>query len=63
MEAGAATGLHAEEPLVPASEVEQLKVQIRGLSARWAADARNRNPEGRAGASARSVMAIRLAKE
>jgi transposase len=31
MEAGAATGLHAEEPLVPASEVKQLKAQIREL--------------------------------
>ena len=31
MEAGAATGLQAEEPLVPASEVKQLKAQIREL--------------------------------
>ena len=31
MEAGAATVLHAEEPLVPASEVKQLKAQIREL--------------------------------
>ena len=31
MEAGAATGLHAEEPVVPASEVKQLKAQIREL--------------------------------
>jgi len=31
MEAGAATGLHAQEPLVPASEVKQLKAQIRQL--------------------------------
>ena len=31
MEDGAATGLHAEEPLVPASEVKQLKAQIREL--------------------------------
>ena len=31
METGAATGLHAEEPLVPASEVKQLKAQIREL--------------------------------
>ena len=31
MEAGAATGLHAEEPLVPAFEVKQLKAQIREL--------------------------------
>ena len=29
MEAGAATGLHAEEPLVPASEVKQLKALSR----------------------------------
>jgi transposase len=31
MEAGATTGLSAEEPLVPASEVKQLKAQIREL--------------------------------
>lgn len=31
MEAGAATGLQAEEPVVPASEVKQLKAQIREL--------------------------------
>jgi putative transposase len=31
MEAGAATELHAEEPLVPASEVKQFKTQIREL--------------------------------
>lgn len=31
MEAGAATGLQAEEPLVAASEVKQLKAQIREL--------------------------------
>jgi transposase len=31
MEAGAASGLQAEEPLVPASEVKQLKAQIREL--------------------------------
>ena len=31
MEAGAATGLRAEEPLVPESEVKQLKAQIREL--------------------------------
>jgi transposase len=31
MEAGATTGLAAEEPLVPASEVKQLKAQIREL--------------------------------
>jgi hypothetical protein len=29
MEAGAATGLRAEAPLVPESEVKQLKAQIR----------------------------------
>jgi len=31
MEAGADTGLQAEEPVVPASEVKQLKAQIREL--------------------------------
>ena len=31
MEAGATTGLAAEEPLVPASEVKALKAQIREL--------------------------------
>ena len=31
MEAGATTGLSAEEPLVPASEVKTLKAQIREL--------------------------------
>lgn len=31
IEAGAATGLQAEEPVVPASEVKQLKAQIREL--------------------------------
>ncbi len=31
MEAGATTGLKAEEPLVPASEVKQLRAQLREL--------------------------------
>jgi transposase len=65
MEAGAATGLRAEEPLVPASEVKQLKAQIRELE-RSLGRKTQRTKSSRtrwSSCSKKSVMAVRVAKE